>query len=89
MGLPLMLELVDRSLRAIGVVDVEATTALGAKVATTNHLTDERAGTILRVAGLRVENVHDGKADVQPDEIAELKRTHRMIGTELHGGVNA
>ena len=45
--------------------------------------------TILGIAGLALEDFHDGEADVEADQIAESQRAHRMIGTELHGSVDA
>lgn len=72
----------------LGVV-VEADAALLAELAGADHLLEQRMRTILGIAGLALEDFHDGEADVEADQIAESQRTHRMIGTELHGSVDA
>jgi hypothetical protein len=35
-----------------------------------------------------VQDLHDRKACIQSDEIGELQRAHRVIGTEPHCGVD-
>ena len=38
-------------------------------------------------AGVGVEAVADRRGDVEPDEVEQLQRSHRMAGAELHAGV--
>ena len=64
---------VNSGLGAVGIVDIEALAGLAAQVAAANHLADQRASAILAVAGFLVQNVHDGQADVQADEVAQLQ----------------
>ena len=66
-------------------MDVEALATLAAQIAAADHLADQRAGTILAVAGLLVQDVHDGEADVQTNEVAQLQGAHRVVSTQLHG----
>ena len=35
-----------------------------------------------------VQNVHDGQADVQTNKVAQLQGAHRVVGTQLHSGVD-
>src|SRR5699024_3412275 len=83
------LQRVHRGLGAVGVVDVEALAGLAAQVAAADHLADQRAGAVFAVAGLFVEHVHDGQADVQADEVAQLQGAHGVVGAQFHGGVDA
>ena len=71
------------------VVNVEALTGLAAQIAATHHLADQRAGTVLAVAGLVVQHVHNGQADVQTDEVAQFQGSHGVVSAQLHGGVDA
>src|SRR5699024_6504912 len=71
------------------VVDIEALAGLAAQVAAADHLPQQRAGTVLRVAGLLVQHVHDGQADVQADKVSQLQGAHGVVGAQLHGGVDA
>ena len=83
------LQLVRRGLGAVRVVDVEALAGLDAQIAAPDHLAEKRAGTVLAVAGLVVEHIHDSQADVQSDEVAQLQGTHGVVGAQLHGRVDA
>jgi hypothetical protein len=35
-----------------------------------------------------MQHLHDRQAGVEADEIGELQRAHRVVGAELHGGVD-
>ena len=71
----------------LGVI-VEASAALSSKQAAADHLLQQRVRTILVVQSLGVEDVHDLKADIQADQIAQSQRAHRMVRTEVHRLVN-
>ena len=67
-----ILQGINSGLGAVCVVNVEALAGLAAQVAAADHLTDERACTILAVTCLIVTNVHGCKADLKSDEISKL-----------------
>ena len=35
-----------------------------------------------------MQDLHDREAGVEPDEIGEFERPHRVVGAEPHGGVD-
>ena len=71
-----------------GGIVIEADTGLDAEPLAADHLAKERAGGILVVACVSIDNIHDCQADVQSDEVTELKRSHGMIAAQLHSCVD-
>src|SRR5262245_37596206 len=59
-------------------VIVEAAAALAAEVAGLDHLAQQRARTVLRIAQPFVQDLHDAEAGVETDEVGERERTERM-----------
>mmetsp|Transcript_15059 Transcript_15059/g.32127 ORF Transcript_15059/g.32127 Transcript_15059/m.32127 type:complete len:252 (+) Transcript_15059:275-1030(+) len=73
---------------ALGIVGVKAAAGLLAEVALGDEAIEPGAGLeYLRLGVLGVPPVHDGLGRVEPDEISERKRPHRMAGAQLQGGV--
>src|SRR6185369_3235274 len=60
-------------------VVVEAAPALAAEPAGLDVLHQQRRRPVLAVAGGVVEYADDVEAGVEPDEVGELERTHRMV----------
>ena len=58
---------------------VEALAGLLAQQAAANHLAQQQRGTVLGVAGLIVQGLHNGQAHVQADEVAQSQGAHGMV----------
>ena len=67
---------------------IEALAGLLAQQAAADHLLQQQSGTILAVAGLVEEGLHDGQAHVQTDEVAQSEGAHGMVCTQLHSLVD-
>jgi len=65
-------------------VIVEALAALLTEDAAADHLAKQQRCAVLAVAGLIVKRIHDSKANIEADEIAEGEGAHRVIRTKLH-----
>ncbi len=72
----------------VRLVVIKALAALLAEPASVNHLSKQDTGAVFGVAGLVVEDLHDGKAGVQADKVGELKRAHGDVGAVLHDGID-
>ena len=72
-----------------GRIIIEADTGLDAESLAADHLAEQRACRILVVTRILEDDIHDRKADVQTDEIAEFQRAHRVVAAELHSIVDA
>ena len=71
-----------------GLVAEEPFTALAPQPARTDHLAEQGRGAVLALAHLVAEQLHDGEAHVEADEVGQSQRAHGMIGSELHGGID-
>ena len=69
-------------------IRVEAATALAALQAGADHLLDDRARRVQAVAALLVHRVEDLVGRVEPDEVHQRERAHRIAAAELHRGVD-
>ena len=78
----------EARLMYILVVLVEAFARLTAKLAAANHLSKKRLRTVLRVTSLRLKYFHDSQNNVQTYQVAQFKRSHRMVSTQLHSGID-
>ena len=67
---------------------VEALAGLAAQQAGTHHLAQQGVRTVLRVAELLVEHLHDGEVDVVADEVGQRQGAHRVVGAEHHALVD-
>ena len=68
-------------------VGVEAAAALAAQQARGDHLLEDRRGRVQLVARLRVHRVEDLVRGVEPDEVEQRERAHRVAAAVAHGGV--
>src|SRR5690606_35910650 len=68
---------------------IEAALRLAAKPACLDIFHEEGARTVLGVREPVMEHLHDGEAGIEADKVGKLKRTHRVVRTELHGLVDA
>ena len=70
------------------VVLVEALAGLLAQQASAHHLLHGQSGTILGVAGLGEDGLHDGQADVQTNQVGQSQGAHLVVSTVHHSGVD-
>src|SRR5512133_1941037 len=69
-------------------VVIEAAPRLAAQPPRGDVLAEDRGRPVLVVPELAVEHLRDEQARVEPDEVGERERAHRMIEAELHAGVD-
>jgi hypothetical protein len=74
--------------RGLAAVVVEAATGLAAQPAGLDIFHQQRAGPVLGIGQAVMQHLHDRQAGVEADEIGQLQRPHRVVGAELHGGVD-
>src|ERR1041385_1453550 len=67
---------------------VEAAARLLAEVAGLHLLRQQGAGAVLGVLEAVEEDVEDGEAGVEADEVGQRQRAHRVVHAELHDGVD-
>jgi 3-hydroxybutyryl-CoA dehydrogenase len=48
----------------------------------------QRTRPVFRIGEPFVEHLHDRQAGIETDEVGQLQRSHRMMGTEPHGGID-
>src|SRR6202050_622455 len=70
------------------VVSVETAAGLASEVARIDVLFQQRAGTVLVVTQPTMHHFHDREAGIESDQVGELERAHRLVGAELHRGVD-
>src|SRR5579862_823369 len=66
----------------IPAIIVEAAPRLLAEPAGFDILHQQRAGPVLRIREALVEHLHDRETGIEPDEVGQLQRSHRVIGAE-------
>ena len=71
-----------------GSILVEALAGLLAQQASADHLLHGQSGTILGVAGLGVDGLHDGQADIQTNQVSQSQGAHLVVRTVHHSGVD-
>src|SRR5690554_1403502 len=69
-------------------VVIEAAPGLAAQVPCRNHLAQQWAGPVLRVAEAAMQHFERVQYHVQPDEVGQRQRAHRVIHAELHHRVD-
>ena len=69
-------------------IRVKALSRLAPEMAGRHHPPSSGHGPVLRIAEAVVQDVEDGEADVEADEVGERERPHRVIHPELHHGVD-
>src|SRR5216683_7377361 len=74
--------------RALAGIVVEAALDLAADPTGFDVLDQERARPIFRIGQALVQHLHHRQAGIEADEVGELERAHRMVGPELHAGVD-
>src|SRR6266446_10086448 len=74
--------------RPLAGIVVEAALDLAADPTGLDVLHEQRAWAILRIGQAFVQHLHHRKTGVEADEVGELERPHRMVGAELHAGVD-
>src|SRR5262249_32050944 len=74
--------------RLVAAIVVESALGLATEPAGLDVFHQQRAWPILRVRQPFMENLRDGQADIEADEVGKLERTHRVVRAELHGGVD-
>src|SRR5262245_60373577 len=73
-------------LLALRIVLVEPAADLLAEPAGGDVLPEQRARPVLVVAELAVQHLGDRQAGVEPDQVGQLERTHRVVEPEPHAG---
>ena len=76
----------DRAVRAL--VGVEAPAGLAAEQPGGDHLLEDRRRGVQPVAALAVHRVEDLVRRVEPDQVEQGQRTHRVAAAEAHRGVD-
>src|SRR6266436_2582895 len=66
-------------------VIVKAAARLAAEPAGLDIFDEQRAGPVFAVGEPLVKHLHDRETSVEPDEVSELERTHRVVEGELAG----
>src|SRR5690242_19597965 len=74
--------------RALAGIVVETALDLAADPTRLDVFHEKRTRPVLGIGQPLVQHLHHRKASVEADEISELERSHRMIGAELHAGVD-
>src|SRR5690242_10651653 len=64
----------------------EAAARLAAEAAGGHQVLEQRGRGQARVPELAVQHLLDRQGDVQPDDVQELERAHRVAAARLHGG---
>src|SRR5216684_5476559 len=73
---------------ALLIVFIKAAAGLAPEISRVHVLLEQRAGTILVVAEHPMHHLHDREAGVEPDQVGQLERPHRLIGAEFYRGVD-
>src|SRR5262245_29261439 len=80
-----------RSARRYGLfpaVVVKAALGLATEPTGLDVFHQQRAGAVLGIRQALIEDLHDGQAGVEADEVGKLERTHRVVGAKPHGLVD-
>ena len=67
---------------------VKAFTTLLPQPSSIDHLAKQDGWPVFAVSKLVVQNLHDGQASIQTDEVGQLERAHGNVGAVLHDSVN-
>jgi hypothetical protein len=69
-------------------VPVDTAARFTAEVARGDHLFEQRTGPVFRIAELVVNGLHDRQQHIEPNQVGQGQRTHRVIATERHALVD-
>src|ERR1043166_6499315 len=75
-------------LLALRIVLVEPAADLLAEPAGSDVLPQQRTRPVLVIAELAVQHLGDRQAGIEPDQVRQLERPHRMIQPEPHAGID-
>src|SRR5580704_16020029 len=70
------------------IIYIKSTARFAAEIASVDVLLQQRARTVLVVAEHPMHHLHDREAGVEPNQVRQLERAHRLIGAELHRRVD-
>jgi len=70
-----------------GLVGVEAGSCFTAESPSAHHFAQQRVSTVFCISGFFFQNVHDGQAHIQTNQVAQFQGAHRVAGAQFHGGV--
>src|SRR5437764_5214048 len=71
-------------LRRVALVIVKPAPGFAAEPARFDIFNEKRAGAVFAVGEPLIEHLHDREAGVEPDEIGQFERPHRMVCAKLH-----
>src|SRR5437879_415045 len=74
--------------RPLARIIVEAALDLAADPAGLDVLHQQRTRAVFGIGQALVQHLHHRQAGIEADEVGELERAHRMVGAELHAGVD-
>jgi hypothetical protein len=69
-------------------VPVDTAARFTAEVTRGDHLSEQRAGPVFRIAELVVNGLHDRQQHIEPNQVGQRQRAHRVIATERHALVD-
>src|SRR5205823_7281707 len=73
-----------RRLRRVALVIVKPAPGFPPEPARFDIFHQKRAGAVFAVGEPLIEHLHDREARIEPDEIGQFERPHRMVGAKLH-----
>src|SRR5580700_8441626 len=69
-----------RNQSTLFIIYIKSTARFAAEIASVDVLLQQRARTVLVVAEHPMHHFHDREAGVEPNQISQLERAHRLIG---------
>src|SRR6056297_879707 len=69
--------------RLLAAIVIETTPGLAPQPASLDIFRQQRTGPVLGVRQPVMQHVHDRKTGIEPDEIRQFQRPHRMVGPQL------
>src|SRR5690242_9045585 len=70
------------------IIGIETASGLASQVTRIDVLLEQRTGAIFVVAQHPMHHFHDRQAGVESDKVGEFQRPHRLIGPQLHRGID-
>src|SRR5208282_4214222 len=70
------------------IIYIKSAARFAAEISGIDVLLQQWTWAVLVVAEHPMHHLHDRKAGVQPDQVGQLERAHRLVGAELHRGVD-
>src|SRR5665648_258817 len=72
----------------LGLVSKKSLFCFSSKYICSYHFSKEWVCSVLWISILSVKNIHDSKAYIKTNQIAQRQRSHRMVGSKHHSLVN-